>query len=1059
MKTHHQSNSALAAVAKGMAGLARRALVPALALTLSATGLHAATYTFSTLAGAGATLDHTDGSGTNARFLNPVGMAIDGSGNIYVADSGDHTIRKVTPGGTVTTFAGSSGLAGSVNGTGTGARFVYPFAVAVDTAGNVYVADNGDHTIRKITAGGAVSLLAGSANVTGAVDALGNAATFNDPQGIAVDTAGNVYVCDTNNSTIRKITPTGSVSTLAGAAGQFGTADGTGSGARFNYPSGITFNPADGALYVADFGNSSIRKVTLSGTVTTFAGSSGNAGHVDATGTGARFDHPNAVSADAAGAIYVVDTSNQTVRQITPGGVVTTLAGESGVGGSSDGSGVNAHFFYPFGIVAAGGGTLYVADTGNHKIRTVTTGGSVSTLAGAVGTLGSIDGSGTGARFAYPYGVAVDNSGNVYVADHNNHTIRKITSGGSVTTLAGVAGVYGAADGAGGAARFSGPTGVAVDGNGNIYVADSGNNTIRKITAAGVVSTFAGSNGAAGSADGTGSSARFNNPQGVSVDGFGNVYVADTNNDTIRKITPAGVVTTIAGSAGAAGNTDSTAGAAVRFNGPYAISVTGDGQTIYVADFFNNTIRRMDSSGSTTTLAGLAGKSGYVDANGTNVRFNQVYGLVADANGHIFIADTGNRSIRILDNSGIATTISGSTAHFYYPQGIAVDTNGNLYVADGDNQTVMKGSLTVPPIIGGVSDQAITVGGNATFSLSNPVSGQTYQWQLSTDSGATWANVANNSTYSGATASSLTVTNAQVTMNGTKYRVQVTNDAGTVTSAVGTLSVATTTGPGDPTSRLINLSVLHDASSGLTMGFVIRGSGAKKMVLRGVGPTLSTGFGVGGAMPDPRLELFGGSTSLGVNEDWGGTSALRADFVAVGAFSLPDTSKDAAMTRSLASGDYSAKVTGSNGSTGVALIEAYDEDPAGNGMTLVNLSALTNVNANSSLTAGFVIRDGKKKLLIRAVGPGLAGVGVGGYLNDPHLTLYKGSTAIQTNEDWGGTAELKAAFTATGAFNIPDASKDAAMLVTLDPGDYSVTVTASGSDNGSAIVEIYNDPN
>jgi hypothetical protein len=204
----------------------------------------------------------------------------------------------------------------------------------------------------------------------------------------------------------------------------------------------------------------------------------------------------------------------------------------------------------------------------------------------------------------------VDGAGNVYVADQDNHTIRKITPAGVVSTLAGSAGVTGSTDGTGAAARFSGTAGVAVDGAGNVYAAEFVNSTVRKITAAGVVTTLAGTAGVTGSADGTGAAARFNTPFGVATDSAGNVYVADTINHTIRKITPAGVVSTLAGTAGVTGSTDGT-GAAARFNSPGGVAVDGAGN-VYVADGSNHTIRKITSAGVVSTVVGVAGQPGFV---------------------------------------------------------------------------------------------------------------------------------------------------------------------------------------------------------------------------------------------------------------------------------------------------------------------------------------------------------------------------------------------------------------------------------------------------------------
>jgi hypothetical protein len=242
----------------------------------------------------------------------------------------------------------------------------------------------------------------------------------------------------------------------------------------------------------------------------------------------------------------------------------TTLERLAGVGGA-DGTGSAARFYNPYSVAVDSAGNVYVADSSNDMIRKITPAGVVTTLAG--GKMGSTDGIGNAARFYDPCGVAVDSAGNVYSADSGNHTIRKITPFGVVTTLAGLAGSRGNADGTGSAARFSSPSDVATDSADNFYVADFGNQTIRKITPAGVVTTLAGLAGSMGGADGTGSAARFHSPEGVVVDGAGNVYVADTENSTIRKITSAGVVTTLAGLAGSEGSANGS-GSAARFNWP-----------------------------------------------------------------------------------------------------------------------------------------------------------------------------------------------------------------------------------------------------------------------------------------------------------------------------------------------------------------------------------------------------------------------------------------------------------------------------------------------------------
>ena len=324
------------------------------------------------------------------------------------------------------------------------------------------------------------------------------------------------------------------VSTLAGNSGISGSANGNGTNATFNSLYGIAVDAA-GNVYVAETRNHLIRKITPNGTVTTLAGKAGQSGHADGTGTNATFDHPTDVTTDASGNVYVADQINHLIRKITPTGVVTTVAGKAGVSGHADGNGTNATFRNPFGIVVDGSGNIYVADEENHLIRKITAAGVVSTLAGKAGVKGTANGT-TSATFHMPTGVATDANGNVYVAEQGGQTIRKITPAGVVSTFAGKGDVSGYTDGAGAEARFRSPDDVAVDAEGNVYVADYQNHVIRRISSSGQVTTIAGTPNVHGSANGTGANATFWAPLGVAVDAGGNVYVVDYGNALIRKI-------------------------------------------------------------------------------------------------------------------------------------------------------------------------------------------------------------------------------------------------------------------------------------------------------------------------------------------------------------------------------------------------------------------------------------------------------------------------------------------------------------------------------------------
>jgi hypothetical protein len=662
----------------------------------SAAGAAATTDALAVFAGNMDGIGNVDGTGTAARFNYTASVASDSAGNIYVADVNNNTIRKVTPSGVVSTLAGLAGSSGSADGTGSSARFNNPTGVATDSAGNVYVADLYNYTIRKITSSGVVSTLAGLAGSSGSANGTGSLARFNNATGVATDSAGNVYVTDRYNYIIRKITPSGVVSTFAGLAGSSGSSDGTGAAARFGFTYGIATDSV-GNVYVTD--TNTIRVITPTAVVTTLAGLAGNSGSLDGTGAAARFNFPTGVTTDSTGNVYVTDTNNNTIRKITPAGVVTTFSGLAGSRGSADGTVAAARYYLPRGIATDSGGNFYVADSYNQTIRKITASGVVSTFVGSLASAGTLDGSGTAARFHAPLGVATDNAKNVYVADTENHTIRKISADGVVSTFAGLAGTTGSLNGAGTAARFNLPYGVATDSAGNVYVADTNNNTIRKITPAGTVSTLAGTAGTFGSLDGTGAAARFDIPYSVATDSAGNVYVAERGSSTIRKITPAGVVTTLAGLSGPPGGNIDGTGSQARFSSPNAVATDSAGN-VYVADTDNHTLRKITPAGVVSTLAGMGGIPGSANGTGIAARFNYPTGVATDSAGNVYVADKSSHTIRKVTPAGVVSTLVGvaGKADFaagalpgalVFPHALAISGN-TLYITTNNGVAVVK---------------------------------------------------------------------------------------------------------------------------------------------------------------------------------------------------------------------------------------------------------------------------------------------------------------------------------------------------------------------------------
>ncbi len=681
-----------------------------------ASPLSAQVYTFTRLAGPNGGPAAADGTGPAARFDQPSGVAVGADGTIYIADTNNHIIRKLTAGGVVTTLAGLARTPGAADGTTSEARFNSPTGLAVDAGGTLYVADTGNHTIRKVTRNGVVTTLAGLAGYSDHADGTGSAARFDTPRSVSVDASGITYVADARNNAIRKVSIAGAVTTLAGGA--LGAADGTGAAAQFNGPSGVAVD-VSGMVYVADTDNHTIRVITPGGVVTTLAGTPGQTGDYDGTGGAALFSAPAGITVGSGGLLYVAETNNHAVRSVTTVGVVSLLAGATGSPGARDANGAGANFWSPVGIATAPDGDLYIADRDNHVVRMVTPTGDVTTPVGVLNAWGYTDDSGTAARFFYPGGIAADTGGTVFVADTTNHVIRKITPGGIVTTFAGD-GFRGTADGTGAAARFDLPQGIALDTGGNLYVADTFNQIIRKITPAGVVTTLAGLADTSGDTNGTGNAARFRSPRAVAVDASGNVYVADSGNHTIRKITPAGVVTTLAGFARTSGLVDAT-GSAARFNGPQGIAVTPGG-IVFVADTGNHVIRRVTPAGVVTTVAGST--AGTADGVGTAAQFNSPKGLTTDGAGTGYVADFGSHTIRRITLSGQVSTIgglpgtpgsadgSGSAARFNYPLAVGANPQGEVFVADSYNHAVRRGvsgatSVTLTVVAAGAGAGAI----------------------------------------------------------------------------------------------------------------------------------------------------------------------------------------------------------------------------------------------------------------------------------------------------------------------------------------------------------------
>jgi len=776
------------------------------------------------------------------------------------------------------------------------------------------------------------------------------------------------------------------VRTIAGSAYAMGSANGTGSGATFLSPQALVAD-SSGNLYVADTGNSVIRKVTPQGVVTTFAGTPGVTGTTDGPGSVALFNYPCGIAIDPSGNLYVADTYNCTIRKITPAGVVSTLAGQAPTAaipspinaGSTNATGTSAKFNFPRGVACDGAGNVYVADTINGAIRKITSAGVVTTIAGsAANTAQSLDGTGTAARFDYPYGIASDVSGNLWVADTSGQTIRAVTPAGVVTTPAGLAGNAGSVGGKGNIARFNQPASIAVDSTGNLYVADQVNSTIRMISPSGAVSTLAGLAGNVGQTDAAGSSARFYNPFGIAVDIGGNVYIADTQGETIRIATPQTpdlfaptIQTQPVGSTivqtnsytftvvasgnplptyqwmlggvpipGATASTYTIASAQGTDAGSYSVAVTNSiGTTNSNLVTLNVTTTPVITTAPTATTA-LTGSTASltVSASGNGLGYQWYYNNVA-INGatsatlnltNVSTYQRGNYSVVVMNAAGSVTSIAVP---------LTVSSNARLVnLSTKANVGTGSSNLTAGLVIAGTGSKNLLLRGIGPTLSNFGVTGALAKPQLTLYNTASTI-LATNSTWGGTTALSnlfsqvgafsLATSSSDDALAQTQsagaYTVQITGANATTGIGMAEIYDADT---GNPSTRLVNISSRANVGVGpsaLVAGFVISGTSSETVLIRGIGPTLGTNYGLTGVLGRPSIIVQNSAgTSVGTNSGWGGTATLSQIFSAVGAFSLPTTSVDAALVVTLAPGAYTATLTGVGSTTGIGLLEIYE---------------------------------------------------------------------------------------------------------------------------------------
>lgn len=635
----------------------------------------------------------------------PGALAGDSVGNVYFSDGS--LVRKVSPDGSNTVFAGTgtSGFSGD-GGLAVDAKLSGPRGLAVDASGRLLIADTGNRRIRRVEADGSISTIAGTGmavkQCASTICALilgdglpAQQANFETPSGMAVAGNGDIFVADEAIHNVRMIDAiSGVVSTIAGnGVAGFSGDGGNAARGRLNTPVAVATN-AVGELLIADSGNNRIRKVNLSGDIFTTVGSgasgfSGDGGPAVA----ARLARPSGVAVTFDGSLLISDSDNHRVRQVDPAGLISTVAGVGASGSSGDGGrATDALLNNPKPLLALSHEGFLIGHLG--RIRKVSA-GTITTLAGSGGALGCCSEDGlpaTAAILNAPRGLAVSATGDLFIADSNQHRVLKVDPQGVVKTIAGngTGGFAGDGDSATGA-KLHFPRGVAVDASGNVYIADSFNFRIRKVTPGGIISTVAGGDCSSFSGDGGAATAAcLRDPYGVAVDGSGALVIADTGNSRIRRVDGSGIIQTIAGGANRGFSGDEGPATSAALNLPYAISYSADGD-LYIADTFNNRIRVVSGGTMRTVAASTLGDG-----------LSKPQGVFAESGDSFLIADTGNDRILRVDGSGKRTTVVGSGFGLFYTSGMpaaaaylgepvgVVGRAGQIFFAASDINKVLR---------------------------------------------------------------------------------------------------------------------------------------------------------------------------------------------------------------------------------------------------------------------------------------------------------------------------------------------------------------------------------
>jgi sugar lactone lactonase YvrE len=585
----------------------------------------------------------TQATGT---YISPTDVAVDAHGDLFIADSMNNVVEKVTPAGRLSVVAGNGKQGAPTPGPANRSHLNYPAGVAVDAHGDLFIADEFNHVVEEVTPAGRLSVVAGNGKQGAPTPGPANSSRFGRPNGVAVDAHGNLFIADESNHVVEEVTPAGRLSVVAG--------------------DGIAGSPTPGPA------------------------------------TSSALNGPVGVAVDAHGDLFIADAGNHVVEEVTPAGRLSVVAGDGIAGSPTPGPATSSALNGPVGVAVDAHGDLFIADAGNNVVEEVTPAGRLSVVAGNGKQGTPISGPATSSALNGPVGVAVDAHGDLFIADYYynitgyyyDNVVEEVTPAGRLSVVAGAVPDPGSPKpGPATRSHLNGPSGVAVDAHGDLFIADELKHVAEEVTPAGRLSVVAGNGKQGPPTPGPANSSALGLPSGVAVDAHGDLFIADAGNNVVEKVTPAGRLSVVAGDVAKLGPPTPGPANSSALDGPLGIAVDAHGD-LFIADAGNNVVEKVTPARRLSVVAGNGKQGAPTPGPATRSPLYQPHGVAVDAHGDLFIADAGNNLVEEVTPAGRLSVVAGdgiaglptpgpaARSHLGGPSGVAVDAHGDLFIAD-----------------------------------------------------------------------------------------------------------------------------------------------------------------------------------------------------------------------------------------------------------------------------------------------------------------------------------------------------------------------------------------